>query len=72
MKITSGMRAKLVSLALLIGANGILQAAPGDEIYAQPGRLVTARGTKLNLYCAGSGEPAVVFDSGWGDWAPVS
>jgi pimeloyl-ACP methyl ester carboxylesterase len=25
----------------------------------------------LNLYCTGSGSPTVVFDSGWGDWAPA-
>src|SRR5919109_1978008 len=33
--------------------------------------LVPANGTRLNLYCMGSGSPAVVFDSGWEDWAPV-
>jgi pimeloyl-ACP methyl ester carboxylesterase len=46
-------------------------AAPGDEIYTKPGQLVQAGGTRLNLYCIGSGSPAVVFDSGWEDWAPV-
>ena len=46
-------------------------AAPGDMLYAQPGRLVDANGTRLNLYCTGKGTPAVVFDSGWGDWAPI-
>jgi pimeloyl-ACP methyl ester carboxylesterase len=46
-------------------------AAPGDTLYAHPGRIVTAAdGAKLNLYCMGSGSPAVVFDSGWEDWAP--
>jgi pimeloyl-ACP methyl ester carboxylesterase len=25
----------------------------------------------LNLYCTGSGTPTVIFDSGWGDWAPI-
>jgi len=39
--------------------------------YARPGQLVRANGTRLNLYCMGSGSPAVVFDSGWQDWAPV-
>jgi pimeloyl-ACP methyl ester carboxylesterase len=71
MNITLGILATLASLVLILGVNGTAQAAPGDEVYAQPGRLITAPGTRLNLYCAGSGEPAVVFDSGWGDWAPV-
>jgi pimeloyl-ACP methyl ester carboxylesterase len=48
-----------------------VDAAPGDEIYARPGQLVDADGTHLNFYCTGSGSPAVVFDSGWEDWAPV-
>lgn len=46
-------------------------AAPGDEIYAKPGRLVPTRGTRLNLYCMGRGSPTVVFESGWEDWSPV-
>lgn len=46
-------------------------AATGDEIYTRPGRLVAIDGTRLNLYCMGSGSPTVVFDSGWEDWAPV-
>ena len=40
-------------------------------LYAQPGNLTAAHGTRLNLYCTGSGSPTVVFDSGWGDWAPI-
>jgi pimeloyl-ACP methyl ester carboxylesterase len=32
---------------------------------------VSVGGTRLNLYCTGNGSPTVVFDSGWGDWAPV-
>jgi pimeloyl-ACP methyl ester carboxylesterase len=46
-------------------------SAPADIVYAQPGQLVDAGGFRLNLYCMGSGSPTVVFDSGWGDWAPV-
>ena len=47
-------------------------AAPGDEIYARPGRLLDAGdGAKLNLTCLGTGSPVVVFDSGWSDWAPA-
>jgi pimeloyl-ACP methyl ester carboxylesterase len=45
--------------------------APADIVYGQPGQLVDAGGFRLNLYCMGSGSPAVVFDSGWGDWAPA-
>jgi pimeloyl-ACP methyl ester carboxylesterase len=50
---------------------GVASAAPGDDMYARPGKLVAANGTRLNFYCMGSGSPAVVFDSGWEDWAPV-
>jgi pimeloyl-ACP methyl ester carboxylesterase len=45
--------------------------APADIVYGRPGQLVDAGGFRLNLYCMGSGSPAVVFDSGWGDWAPA-
>jgi len=50
---------------------GVASAAPGDDMYARPGKRVAANGTRLNFYCMGSGSPAVVFDSGWEDWAPV-
>jgi len=56
---------------LLCGMHATANAAPGDEMYAKPGQLVEADGTRLNLYCSGRGSPAVVFDSGWEDWAPV-
>ena len=65
------MKTFLVWSCLLVGINGTAGAAPGDEIYTRPGKLVPADGTRLNLYCMGSGSPAVVFDSGWEDWAPV-
>jgi len=45
--------------------------SPGDMFYSHPGRLVAANGFRLNLYCLGSGSPAVVFDSGFLDWAPA-
>jgi len=61
----------LGALPVLIGIAGMAAAAPGDEMYARPGQLVPSEGTRLNFYCTGSGSPAVVFDSGWGDWAPV-
>lgn len=62
------MRAPLVVCLLL---SLPVHGAPGDQLYARPGQLVRADGTRLNLYCMGSGSPAVVFDSGWEDWAPV-
>src|SRR5437879_8294750 len=46
-------------------------SAPADIVYARPGQLVDAGGFRLNLYCTGRGSPTVVFDSGWGDWAPA-
>src|SRR5262249_31274973 len=58
-------------ICLLCGIHAAVDAAPGDELYTRPGRLVEADGTRLNLYCTGNGSPAVVFDSGWEDWAPV-
>ena len=44
--------------------------SPADILYAQPGQLVSINGFRLSLYCTGSGSPAVVFDSGFLDWAP--
>jgi pimeloyl-ACP methyl ester carboxylesterase len=61
----------LLWTCVLCGMHGTANAAPGDEMYTRPGRLVEADGTRLNLYCSGSGSPAVVFESGWEDWAPV-
>lgn len=47
-----------------------------DPIYTAPVRLVDiGHGQRLNLYCLGSGSPAVIFDAGMGDstisWALV-
>lgn len=48
------------------------QASPGDAMYMRPGQLFRASdGARLNFYCTGSGSPAVVFDSGFLDWAPA-
>jgi pimeloyl-ACP methyl ester carboxylesterase len=44
--------------------------SPADTLYAQPGQLVSVNGFRLSLYCLGKGSPAVVFDSGFLDWAP--
>src|SRR4029077_5314290 len=61
----------MCALPVLIGVDAIVSAAPGDELYARPGQLVPSDGTRLNLYCTGSGSPTVVFDSGFEDWAPA-
>src|SRR5207248_9892577 len=71
----------LLSAGLIFAVTGFGQdtksaadASPtaGDAVYARPGQLVSAEdGTRLNLYCMGSGSPTVVFDSGWEDWAPA-
>jgi hypothetical protein len=53
-----------VSICLLLGVQRVAPAAPGDDIYARPGQLVAAQGTRLNFYCMGKGSPTVVLDSG--------
>lgn len=55
----------------LLFAPQSLTAVRGDMLYSRPGQLVSANGTRLNLYCMGSGPVTVVFDSGWEDWAPA-
>ena len=67
---------RIMFMAVLIatgtfGQHAVSTSAPEDSVYARPGQLVDAGGFRLNLYCMGSGSPAVVFDSGWGDWAPA-
>jgi pimeloyl-ACP methyl ester carboxylesterase len=60
------------AVSLLLGMHCTAAAAPGDEVYTHPGRIVPAAdGTRLNLYCMGSGSSTAVFDSGWEDWAPA-
>src|SRR5437667_10071124 len=59
----------VVLMASVVAASG--RGSPADIVYARPGQLVDAGGFRLNLYCMGSGSPTVVFDSGWGDWAPA-
>jgi pimeloyl-ACP methyl ester carboxylesterase len=57
---------------LLLAVQSAARAAPGDDVYTRPGRVVAAAdGARLNFYCMGSGSPTVVFDSGWEDWAPA-
>src|SRR5499425_1756917 len=62
----------LISAIAVSGQEGASSgSAPADIVYARPGQLVDLGGFRLNLYCMGSGSPTVVFDSGWGDWAPA-
>lgn len=67
------MRRTILLLFAMVLFSGIarVDAAPGDAIYTRPGSLVSASPGRLNLYCKGHGSPAVVFDSGWEDWAPA-
>jgi pimeloyl-ACP methyl ester carboxylesterase len=66
------MRSFAIAAVVLLASIGTAEAAPGDDVYAHPGRIVSAGdGARLNLVCMGHGSPAVVFDSGWEDWAPV-
>jgi pimeloyl-ACP methyl ester carboxylesterase len=65
-----GTRALGTWMCLLLGVQGVAGAAPGDEIFAHPGRFVAVSdGARLNFYCMGAGSPAVVFESTFGDWA---
>jgi pimeloyl-ACP methyl ester carboxylesterase len=68
---TTRTLAAAVSIWVALGVQGVASAAAGDALFARPGQLVAAQGTRLNFYCMAQGSPAVVFDSGWGDWAPV-
>ena len=62
----------LFVLCVAVALPGLAPAAPGDTMYAHPGQLVSVGdGARLNFYCMGHGVPAVVFDSGWEDWAPA-
>src|SRR5215472_3872868 len=69
-------RISLLAAVILCSIYSVAQdvksgAVPADMIYGEPGQLVDIGGFRLNLYCMGSGSPTVVFDSGWGDWAPA-
>src|SRR6478672_4539051 len=64
--------AMLIRVSIVFGQQTATSGStPADLVYAQPGQLVSVDGFRLNLYCMGSGSPTVVFDSGWGDWAPA-
>jgi pimeloyl-ACP methyl ester carboxylesterase len=66
------MRPCLPALATCLILGMQVRVAPGDDVYTRAGRTVAAAdGAQLNVYCFGSGEPTVIFDSGWEDWAPA-
>ena len=66
------LSAALISVVAVSGQQGASGGgSPADILYAKPGQLVSVNGFRLNLYCMGSGSPTVIFDSGWGDWAPA-
>ena len=71
---TSLLWQRLLLAALISPAAGVQATnagqSPADILYAQPGQLVSVDGVRLSLYCLGRGSPAVVFDSGFLDWAP--
>jgi pimeloyl-ACP methyl ester carboxylesterase len=73
MRLMTGMFPAVIGCAMAIFgpqiASGTGSAA--DILYASPGQMVSVDGSRLNLYCAGSGSPTVVFDSGFLDWAPA-
>jgi pimeloyl-ACP methyl ester carboxylesterase len=65
-------RAVALSAFLFLLMQSWASAAPGDGVYTRPGKLIAASdGARLNFYCMGSGSPAVIFDSGFEDWAPA-
>ena len=65
-------RTRIVLAAVLLSSAAFTQeTAPADIVFTRPGQLVDVGGFRLNLYCMGSGSPAVVFVSGYEDWAPA-
>jgi pimeloyl-ACP methyl ester carboxylesterase len=65
-----GLRLAALILPVVVSQAVSASDSPADILYAQPGQLVVVNGFRLSLYCTGSGSPAVVFDSGFLDWAP--
>src|SRR5690242_17107768 len=44
---------------------------PVLEQFARPHEAIDIGGRKLNLFCMGSGNPTVLFDSGGSDWSVI-
>lgn len=70
---------RLTIVASLLGASAFAADSAADlalrvidgAVYTQPQRMVEVEpGRRLNLYCAGTGSPTVVFESGLG--VPIS
>ncbi len=68
------------ALRQMAGWLALTTALLGDWVTAHPlgtppGDLVEVQGTRMHLYCEGSGRPTVIFDSGLGgaslEWMPV-
>jgi hypothetical protein len=54
--------AAIVSTCLVAGLQSTASAAAGDHLYAHSGQLVAADGTRLNLYCLGTGAKQLFTD----------
>ena len=56
------------ALAIVFACPGASQTLVPDSVYAAPQQLVAIDGARrLNLYCVGSGRPAVVLEAGSGN-----
>ena len=66
-----GFISALLVLALVNCNIEAAGAEATDAMYSKPGQRVAAPAVELNLYCMGTGSPAVIFDSGFLDWAPA-
>ena len=65
------LSALALAISVLLAVPNLAESAPGDMLYAHPGKLVaTTDGARLNFYCMGKGSPAVIIDSGFEDWSP--
>lgn len=65
-------RTTIIAFAVSLTTVSIMAqaAAAYDAAYARPQQRVVIDGNRaLNLYCAGSGSPTVIFDSGLSDWS---
>ena len=60
-------RTILAAMAVAVSTVALPDVVPSQD-YAHPQQLVAVDGTRrLNLFCMGSGEPTVLFESGAGD-----
>jgi pimeloyl-ACP methyl ester carboxylesterase len=63
------------SMAISIDADGKISdfslGAYDETLYIHPQHLVDVGGRRMNIYCAGTGSPAVILDAGLGDTTAV-